>query len=69
MQSTLAESDENFLVLFTENETIRSLLAAHLKDLHNTNQAISDLSRQSEQLSQKGTRDLIVCLLTKYVCF
>lgn len=54
LQSTLAESDENFLVLFTENETIRSLLTAHLKELHNTNQAISNFTRQIEQLTQKA---------------
>jgi regulator of replication initiation timing len=54
LQATLSESDENFLVLFTENETIRTLLGAQLKELHNTTQAISDLSRLNDKLAQKG---------------
>lgn len=54
LQATLAESDENFLVLFTENETIRTLRAAQLKELHNIDQSISDLARLSDKLAQKG---------------
>eukprot|EP00026_Physarum_polycephalum_P013349 Phypoly_transcript_13742.p1 GENE.Phypoly_transcript_13742~~Phypoly_transcript_13742.p1 ORF type:complete len:259 (+),score=67.36 Phypoly_transcript_13742:69-779(+) len=55
LQATLAESDENFLVLFTENETIRNLLAAQLKELHDTDLSISDLSRRSAKLAQKAS--------------
>lgn len=54
LQSTLSESDENFLVLFTENETIRTILAAQLKELHTINQSIAELTRRREKLNHKG---------------
>lgn len=66
LQSALAESDENFLVLFTENETIRNLRSAQLKELHNTDQSISDISRLSDKLAQKGN---IILTLSECINF
>ena len=48
-------------MLFTENETIRTLLGGQLKELHNTDQSISDLSRLSDKLARKGNGYSFCC--------
>lgn len=54
LQTALSETDENLLVLFADNEVIRTELAQLGKQYQMIVQSVTDLTRQEAVLKQKG---------------